>query len=59
MMEEEIICCSNINTLNTTGQYMYQKFNIQQLHALPTLYLFILYFSEKKQRLVSLTEIED
>jgi len=29
------------------------KFNIQQLYALPTLYLCVLYLSEKKQRLVS------
>jgi hypothetical protein len=30
---------------------MHQQFNIQQLYALPTLYLCILYLSEKKQRL--------
>ena len=27
---------------------MHQQFNIQQLYALPTLYLFVLYLSEKK-----------
>jgi hypothetical protein len=31
------------------------KFNIQQLYALPTLYLCVLYLSENKQRLVPLT----
>jgi len=31
---------------------MQQQFNIQQLYALPTLYLCILYLSENKQRLV-------
>ena len=32
-----------------------KKFNIQQLYALPTLYLCVLYLSENKQRLVPLT----
>jgi len=31
------------------------RFNIQQLYALPTLYLCVLYLYENKQRLVSLT----
>ena len=31
------------------------QFNIQQWYALPTLYLFVLYLSENKQRLVPLT----
>ena len=31
------------------------KFKIQQLYALPTLYLCVLYLSESKQRLVPLT----
>jgi hypothetical protein len=34
---------------------MHQQFNIQQLYALPTLYLCVLYLSENKQRLVPLT----
>ena len=34
---------------------MHHQFNIQQLHALPTLYLCALYLSENKQQLVSLT----
>ena len=34
---------------------MHQQFNIQQLYALPTLYLGILYLSQNKQRLVPLT----
>ena len=31
------------------------RFNTQQLYALPTLYLCVLYLSENKQRLVPLT----
>jgi hypothetical protein len=34
---------------------VHQQFNIQQLYALPTLYLFVLYLSENKQRLLPLT----
>jgi len=44
-----------INLLKPTGHAMHQEFNIQQLYALPTLYLCVLYLSEKKQRLVPLT----
>jgi hypothetical protein len=44
-----------INLLNPTGYVMHQQFNIQQLYALSTLYLCVLYLSENKQRLVSLT----
>jgi hypothetical protein len=33
---------------------MHHQFNIQQLYPLPTLYLFVLYLSENKQRLVPL-----
>ena len=33
---------------------MNQQFNIQQLYALPTLYLYVLYLSENKQPLVPL-----
>ena len=43
------------NFLNPTGHVMHQQFNIQQLYALPTLYLCVLYLSENKQRLVPLT----
>ena len=43
------------NHLNPTGKVMHQQFNIQQLYALPTLYLCVLYLSEIKQRLVLLT----
>jgi len=38
-----------------TGCVMHQQFTIQQLYALPTLNLCVLYLSENKQRLVSLT----
>ena len=41
--------------LKPTGHVMHQQFNIQQLNVLPTLYLCVLYLSENKQRLVSLT----
>ena len=44
-----------INLLKPTGHVTHQQFNIQQLYALPTLYLCVLYLSENKQRLVPLT----
>jgi hypothetical protein len=44
-----------INLLNPTGHVMHHQFNIQQLYALPTLYLCVLSLSENKQRLVPLT----
>ena len=44
-----------INLLKPTAHVMHQQFNIQQLYALPTLYLCVLYLSENKQRLVPLT----
>ena len=43
------------NLLKPTGHVMHQQFNIQQLYALPTLYLCVLYLSENKQQLVPLT----
>ena len=45
--------------LKPTGYVMHQQFNIQQLYALPTLYLCVLYLSENKQRLVPLTPQTD
>ena len=47
---------SQINLLKPTGYVMHRQFYIQQLYALPTLYLCVLYLSENKQRLLSLTE---
>ena len=44
-----------INLLKPTGYVMHQKFNIQQLYVLPTLYSCVLYLSDNKQRLVPLT----
>jgi len=44
-----------INRLEPTGYVMRQQFNIQQLYALPTLYLCVLYLSENIPRLVPLT----
>ena len=46
---------NTINLLKPTGHVMHHQFNIQQLYALPTLYLCVLYLSENKQRLVPLT----
>ena len=48
-----------VNHLNPTGYVMHQQFNIQQLYALPTLYIRVLYLSENKQRLVPLTTYTD
>ena len=45
----------HLNLLKFTGHVMHHQFNIQQLYVLPTLYLRVLYLSEKKQRLVPLT----
>jgi len=45
----------HFNLLKPTGYVMHQQFNIQQLYALLTLYLCVLYLSENKQRLVPLT----
>ena len=44
-----------INLSKPTGHVLHQQFNIQQLYVLPTLYLFVLYLSENKQRLVPIT----
>jgi len=44
-----------LNHLKPTGNVMHHQLNIQQLYALPTLYLCILYLSENKQRIVPLT----
>jgi len=46
------ICGLFLNLLKPTGYVMRQQFNIQQLYALPTLYLCVLYLSENKQRLM-------
>ena len=45
----------NLDLLYPAGHLMHQQFNIQQLYVLPTLYLFVLYLSGNKQRLVPLT----
>ena len=51
------MCDSACNHLKSTGYVMHQQFNTQQLYALPTLYLCVLYLSENKQRLVPLNSI--
>ena len=56
--EEEfqlLIIVALFNLLKPTGYAMHQQFSIQQLYALPTLYLCVLCLSENKQRLVPLT----
>ena len=50
-----VVCPCKFNLLKPTGYVMHQQFNIQQLYALPTLYLCVLYLSDNKQRLVPLT----
>jgi len=51
----QTVTLTDINLLKPTGHVMHQQFNIQQLYALPTLYLCVLYLPEYKQRLVPLT----
>jgi len=57
----DILCCTltevpqYLNILHPPGYVMHHQFNIQQLYALSTLYLCVLYLSENKQRLVPLT----
>ena len=55
MGDEVRILKIRLNPLKPTGYVMHQQFNIQQLYALSTLYLCVLYLSENKQRLVPLT----
>ena len=43
-----------VNLLNPTCYMMHQQFNIQQLYALPTLYLCVLCLSEKNSDLCHL-----
>ena len=50
-----VVVLGVLNILKPTGHVMHQQFNIQQLYALPTLYLCVLYLSENKQQLVPLT----
>jgi len=47
------------NLLKPTGYVMHHQFNIQQLYALPTLYLCVLCLSQNKQRIVPLTAQTD
>ena len=46
---------TSLNLLKPNGHVMHHQFNIQQLYALPTLYLCVLYLSENKKRLVPFT----
>jgi len=44
-----------INLLQPIEYVMHQQFNTQQLYAMPTLYWYVSYLSEYKQRLLPLT----
>ena len=55
MLSKSLASSNKINLLKPTGYVMHHQFNIQQLYALPTLYLCVLFLSENKQRLVPLT----
>jgi hypothetical protein len=46
---------ASFNLITPTGHVMHHQFNIQQLYALPTLYLCVLYLSQNKQQLLPLT----
>jgi hypothetical protein len=50
---------NRFNLLKPTVYVMHQQFNFQQLYALSTLYLCVLYLSENKQRLVSQYKLID
>ena len=43
------------NLSKPTGHVTHHQFHIQQLYALPTLYLCVLYLSQNKQQPVPLT----
>jgi len=55
IIKQSLYIITSINLLKPTGHVMHQHFNNQQLYALSTLYLCVLYLSENKQRLVPLT----
>ena len=52
---DEVCVLFEINLLKPTGHMIHHQFNIRQLYVLPTLYLYALYLSENKQRLVPVT----
>jgi hypothetical protein len=54
-LKRDVTISTSFNLLKPTGYVIHQQFNIQQLYALSTLYLCVLYLSENKQRLVPLT----
>jgi len=47
-----------LNLLKPIGYVMHHQFNFQQLYALPTLYLCVLYLSQNKERLVPLSKMK-
>ena len=48
-IKKKYILKLHINHLNPTAHVMHHQFNIQQLYALPTQYVCVLYLSENKQ----------
>jgi hypothetical protein len=59
LAERDLLKTLLINLLKPTGHVMHQQFNIQQLYALSTLHLCVLYLYQNKQRLVPLTAWTD
>ena len=55
MVCRDAMSCNMISFQSLLVTWCTSRFNIQQLYALPTLYLCVLYLSENKQRLVPLT----
>ena len=51
-----VAMANELKLLIPTVHYMNHQFNIQQLYALPTMSLCVLYLSDKKQRIVPFTE---
>ena len=47
-IQPERLFTGALNLLKPAGYVMHQQFHIQQLYALPTLYLCVLYLSQKK-----------
>ena len=54
-LQTKVNCFISFNLLKPTCYVMYHRFNIQQLYALPILYLCVLNLSQNKQRLLPLT----
>jgi hypothetical protein len=53
ILDRIVIAYMKLNFVNPIDYIMHHQFKIQHLYALPTLYLCVLFLSEKKRRLVS------